>query len=229
MQDRPLRIALVGDFNPEVTAHRAIPLALEQSARDLDIQVEPVWTGSETLADAATLDADGIWCVPASPYRSTQGALNAIRFARENGVPFLGTCGGFQHAVLEIARNVLGWDDAVHAETDPDSGRAVIVPLACSLVEQSGGIRLLPDSKIAEAYGSESITEEYHCRYGMAADVQETLSGIGVRFVAWDDQGDVRGIEMEGHPFFVATLFQHERAVLKGRLTPLVTAFLAAV
>lgn len=64
-----------------------------------------------------------------------EGALIAIRYARENSIPFLGTCGGFQHAILEYARNVLGWSDAAHAETDT-TGRMVIAPLTCSLVEK---------------------------------------------------------------------------------------------
>jgi len=64
---------------------------------------------------------DGFWCVPASPYRDIDGALRAIRFAREQRRPFLGTCGGFQHAVLEYARNVLGWADAEHGELAPNA------------------------------------------------------------------------------------------------------------
>jgi len=225
MQPHSVRIALVGDFSNEVTAHRAIPIAIAQVASEIGIEAEAVWMGTETL-EGRTIEADGIWCVPASPYRSTDGALSAIRFARENGIPFLGTCGGFQHAVLEFARSVLQWPDAVHAEMDPDTGRAVIVPLACSLVEQSGRVRLLPGTKIEAAYGSEWISEEYHCRYGIAEEVQEAICAAGMRISALDQQGDVRGIELESHPFFVATLFQHERAALRGEPVPLVRAFL---
>jgi Glutamine amidotransferase class-I len=82
------------------------------------------------------------------------GALLAIRYAREHRVPFLGTCGGFQHAVLEYARDVLGWADAEHAETAPGASRAVISPLACALVEALGTIRLVPGTRIAPALSS---------------------------------------------------------------------------
>src|SRR5205809_607084 len=75
----------------------------------------------------------GIWCVPGSPYRSMDGALRANRFARENGRPFLGTCGGFQHAIIESLRNVAGLKHADHAESNPDAKMPVIVRLACSL------------------------------------------------------------------------------------------------
>src|SRR4051812_17640415 len=118
-----VRIALVGDFDPVVTAHRAIPEALALSARRLGVDAAPEWVRTDAIDPAAPELAGvaGIWCVPASPYASTAGALAAIRFARESPLPFLGTCGGFQHAVLEYARNVLRLRDADHAETTPDA------------------------------------------------------------------------------------------------------------
>ena len=103
----------------------------------------------EIVAATRVFGFSGLWCVPTSPYRSMEGALLAIRYARESGVPFLGTCGGFQHAVIEYARNVLGWADAEHAETAPDAARAVISLLECPLVETSGVVRFVPGSRIA--------------------------------------------------------------------------------
>ena len=131
-----LAIALIGDRDDAVTAHRAIPKALALAAEATGVDLRPAWVATDGInADADLAGYDGFWCVPASPYRSMDGALRAIRFARTHDKPFLGTCGGFQHAVVEYARNVLGWADADHAETAPDAARAVIVPLACSLVE----------------------------------------------------------------------------------------------
>src|SRR5271167_227631 len=102
-----LRIALIGDYNSHAIGHQAIPEALRLSGEKLRQDVEGVWTHTASLTNARVqlADFDGIWCVPASPYANTQGALDAIRFARESGRPFLGTCGGFQHAAIEYARN----------------------------------------------------------------------------------------------------------------------------
>jgi CTP synthase (UTP-ammonia lyase) len=102
-----LRVALIGDYDPSVIAHQAIPEALRLSA-DSGHSVEGVWihTGSISNAKFQLGDFDGVWCVPASPYANMDGALEAIRFARESRRPFLGTCGGFQHALIEYARNV---------------------------------------------------------------------------------------------------------------------------
>lgn len=105
-----IRIGLVGDYDPAVSAHRAIPIALELAGNSLDRTVDSRWLPTEQIRERSSVsEVDGIWCVPASPYRSMERALSAIRYAREPGVPFLGTCGGFQHAVLEYARNGLGW------------------------------------------------------------------------------------------------------------------------
>ena len=135
---KTVRIALVGDFDPSVPAHQAIPQALRLSAGRLGVTVAPVWVHTSTVGpEVATQFAEfaGIWCVPASPYANTDGALAAIRFARESGRPFLGTCGGFQHVLLEYARNVLGHGEADHAETSPDAAMPLISRLSCSLVE----------------------------------------------------------------------------------------------
>lgn len=187
------------------------------------------WVPTEQITNKKRVsDFDGLWCVPASPYRNMEGALLAIRYAREHLVPFLGTCGGFQHAVLEYARNVLGWADAEHAETSPDASRAVISPLACSLVEAVGTVRLLPGTRIAQAYGSEETTEGYRCSYGLNPEFRNALLSGPMRASADDDTGEVRAVELDGHPFFVATLFQPERAALKNNSAPLVNAFLKA-
>jgi len=222
-------IGLVGDCDAGVTAHQAIPRALALAASALGAPLESRWLPTETIdGDALLAPFDALWCVPASPYRSMAGALRAIRFARQRPLPFLGTCGGFQHAVVEYARNVLGWADAEHAETAPDAARPVIAPLACSLVEITNKVRLLPGSRIAAAYGATEATEGYHCRYGLNEAFRETLVSGALRVTAEDEAGDIRALELEGHPFFVATLFQPERAALTGRLPPLVAAFVRA-
>lgn len=221
-----LRIALVGDYNADVIAHQAIPLAIDDAAAVLELTVEYHWLPTQEIKSAEDLaNYNGIWLVPASPYQNMEGALTAVRYARENSVPFLGTCGGFQHAILEYARNVMGWQDAAHAETDTE-GRMVIAPLTCSLVEKTDTIELRANTLIARAYGRDSIEEGYHCNYGISPEFAAELDVQPLRVTGWDDNGDIRAVELVTHPFFVATLFQHERNALAGRPAPLVQAFL---
>jgi CTP synthase (UTP-ammonia lyase) len=219
-------VALVGDFNVSVIAHNAIPQALRLTG----IDITPVWVPTNTISDPESqlADFDGIWCVPASPYANTEGALNAIRYARERDRPFLGTCGGFQHALLEYARNVCGLREAANAETDPHAPLRLIAPLACSLVEKSDDI-LLSDGLLRRAYGHSRITEGYHCSYGLNRDYEALLFNGDLHVTARDLAGEVRGVELSGHPFFVATLFQPERRALHGETPPLVAAFVSAM
>ena len=224
-----LHLALIGDYNPDVIAHQAIPLALQQAAAALGLSVQVQWLDTDTLTCTSALHGfDGFWCVPASPYRDTEGALRAIRFAREQRRPFLGTCGGFQHAVLEYARNVLGLADAEHGELAPDAERAVITPLSCSLVEVNDTVRLAPYTRIAQAYASVDIHEGYRCRYGINPTFAGALLEGNLIPTGHDSAGDLRAVELLDHPFFVATLFQPERAALNGITPPLALALLKA-
>lgn len=252
---KTIRIGLIGDFNPQVTAHGAIPKALALAAQAVGAPVpdparteasatsragdrrspvgaiEPVWLATGRIVPQDTRQFAGfagLWCVPASPYASMEGALWAICFARENKLPFLGTCGGFQHALIEYARNALGLGDADHAETNPDGSSLIVTPLACSLVEQTGTVRLKAGSRIGRACG-ETITEGYHCRFGLNPAFQSQLEGGELEFTGWDEQGEVRAFELRSHPFFVATLFQPERSALTGAAHPLICAFLSAM
>lgn len=224
-----ISVALIGDYDPQVTAHQAIPVALALVAEQLDRQVQFEWLATDQIhADTPLNRFDGFWCVPASPYKSEQGALRAIRFAREQQRPFLGTCGGFQHAVLEFSRDVLGWMDAEHGETSPNAERAILSPLTCSLVEAIDSIHLLPGSLIAKAYETSEIQEGYRCRFGVNPQFEAELLKHQLQAVGRDSAGDLRAIELKDHRFFVATLFQPERAALKGQMPPLVRAFIEA-
>ena len=226
-----VRIALVGDYDPEVTAHIAIPRALALAAKAAECEPAPDWIATPELAHDAEQQLapyDAIWCVPASPYASMDGALNAIRFARETGRPFLGTCGGCQHALIEYARDVLGLSDADHAESNPETSLPLMVALECALVEATGTILLQPGTRAATLYGQREVVEAYHCRFGLNPHYEALLEGTNLRISGRDSGGEVRIVELEGHPFYVATLFQPERSAFKGHAHPLISAYVAA-
>jgi CTP synthase (UTP-ammonia lyase) len=224
-----IAIALIGNYDASILAHQAIPLALQMASRALDVEVRHEWVPSEEVTSAQRIAPfDGVWCTPGSPYRSMDGALLAIRHARESGIPFLGTCGGFQHAVVEYARNVLDWSDADHAESSPHATRAVIAPLACGLLNTAGDIRLLEGTRLAAAYRTTQIREEYLCSYGVNPEFTAALVAGPLRLAAVDTTGDIRGVELDGHPFYVATLCQPERAALRGQPAAIATAFVQA-
>ena len=235
------RLALIGDFNPDVVAHRAIPPALNLANQATGCAVTWDWIGSDTITDAPRQLAAyaGVWCVPASPYRNMDGALAAIRFARETKRPFLGTCGGFQHALIEFARNVANLTAADHAETAqgtchsigdiPREPELVITPLACSLVGQHENILFTPGSQMHRIFSGQTSREAYHCNYGVNALYRARLEAAGLRFSGFDREMQIRALELPSHPFFLGTLFQPERSALAGRSHPLIEAFVRTV
>lgn len=231
MPDAPV-IALVGDYSPEVIAHRAIPQALELANRALGTNVTWTWVRTRDLHDAPRdlANFSAVWVVPASPYENTAGALAAIRWAREAKRPLLGTCGGFQHMAIEFARDVAGLDGADHAESNPAGGTLVVTRLSCSLVEKSGDVHFIPGSRMQQIYGRSAADERYRCNYGLNPAHAAALAGAGMLFTAHDDNGEVRAAELPVamHPFFIGTLFQPERAALRGETPPLARALVAA-
>ncbi|PVZ82142.1 hypothetical protein C9426_30760 [Serratia sp. S1B] len=228
MSKSQIRLALIGDYQPTIVAHQAIPIAIQLTASHLDVDIQAQWIPTETLNNTAVLQGyDAIWVVPGSPYHHDDGVFMTICHAREQNIPFLGSCGGFQYAVVEYARNVMGWHDAGHAETD-NGGRLVIAPLSCSLVEKSGIIQLQPGTIIASVYGKQEIHESYHCNFGVNPEFVADLEKHPLLISGHDPEGDVRSIELPGHRFYAATLFQSERAALRGELSPLVIALIQA-
>jgi CTP synthase (UTP-ammonia lyase) len=226
-----VRIALVGDYQPESKAHQGAPRALALAGEALGIRVEGDWIHTSTLAADPSRQLEpyqGVWVVPGSPYANTAGVIRAIRVTRTSGRPFLGTCGGFQHAILECAEALWGVGSPAHAEIDPNASNPVVAPLSCSLVEKHGEVFFVAGSRLAAFYGMPSAVEGYHCSYGLNAAYAGHLNDGPLRVSARDGEGDVRAAELDGHPFFFGTLYQPERSALDGRRHPLITAFVQA-
>ncbi|MFJ4189126.1 hypothetical protein [Kitasatospora sp. NPDC089509] len=223
------RIALVGDRSPAVRSHARIPGLLDALAERDQLVLDAYWIPTEDAEAPGALDGfDAVWLLPGSPYRSEAGALAAIRTAREERIPFLGTCAGFQHAVLEFARDVCGLADTVHGEQDPEREQQVIVPLACSLVGHEGAVVITPDTLAERALGTSRSLERYHCNYGLNADYLDRLRAHGLRFSGADESDQVRILELPGHPFFLASLFQPELSGDGTRAHPMIRALAAA-
>jgi CTP synthase (UTP-ammonia lyase) len=226
-----IKILLIGDRSESVLAHQAIPKALELAARPTRSTFDLEWVPTASIhsaADIANKNPRAIWCVPGSPYAHMEGALTAIRFAREENIPFLGTCGGFQHALIEYAGNVLKIRDADHEESNPGATSPIIAKLSCALVEKSETLMLAKDSKLRAIYDFPNATEPYHCSYGINPDFQSRLADSNLTFTAFNSSNHPRAFELKNHPFFIATLFQPERSALANQTHPLITAFVLA-
>jgi CTP synthase (UTP-ammonia lyase) len=227
---RPPRVALVGDRSGSVQAHAKIPVIIDAMAGPAGPAIEVYWLRSTAIGGPGDVAGfDGVWVIPGSPYQNTDGALAAIRAARTGRIPLLGTCGGFQHLLLEFARDVCGLTAAENTEQNPDAAEPLLVPLECSLLGEESGVVIMPGTVAADAMGPGPTTERYFCRYGLNADYLEILENHGLVFSGRDASGDVRVAELPDHPFFVASLFQPELSSDPTWVHPLITAFASAV
>jgi len=237
-----VRIGILGDFNPEFRSHHATDDALQHAAATLELKLESQWiptpsvlqpTGQEMLESF-----DGLWASPGSPYKSMEGMLQGIEFARRRDWPFLGTCGGFQYALIEFARNLLGITDADTAENNSGSKSIIIYPVACAVPNRAQGapklsglvpeIRLRPGSYLQSFYGKDSVTEEFFCNFEVNPDFEWITMEAGFPIVARGPQGEIRAIESPTHRFYIATLFQPQLSSKPGKPHPLVMAFVQA-
>lgn len=223
-----MKIGLIGDFNQDVTAHQAIPMAIELAAKDQFKDIEVQWIRTTEILVTDLRQYAGLWCVPASPYADMEKVLQAIRFARTKNVPFLGTCGGYQHAALEFARNALGFSHADNAEVNPATDMPLISSLVCKLIEVSGGISLQANSRVAGIYGQNTVSEEYRCGFGVNRDYLNLFDDSSMKFTGFDSEGDPRVLEIPANRFFLGTAFQPERSALRGESHPIIKSFLEA-
>jgi CTP synthase (UTP-ammonia lyase) len=222
----PIRIGIIGDFNPDYEVHRATNESIQHSAHTLGQPAEAVWLSTDKSQQYERFQ--GLICAPGSPYRSFEGALVGIRYAREHGVPFVGTCGGFQHLVIEYARNVMGFTDAAHAETDPYASRLVVTPLSCSLVGKTMEVTITPDTQAARVFRGLRSTEAFYCNFGLNPAYGDELQTAGLRISGRDQNGEARIVELPAHPFFIGTLFVPQARSTVSAPHPLILEFCRA-
>ena len=217
-------IRVLGDRNPSYPTHRELDAALA-----LMTGCEARWYPSDAPGAADLRGVDGLWAPPGTPYRDDGAVLAAIRTAREQGVPFLATCGGFQYAAVEFARNAAAMQDAAHAETDPSAPRAVVSRLSCSLVAQTRTVTPVAGTRLASIVGTAPFEGSHWCNYGVSPEFLPALRRAGLVESAHAPDAGLEAFELPGHPFFVATLFQPQMGTTQRHaLHPLIAAFLEA-
>lgn len=226
---KTVSIAIIGEYSPDYRPHASTNSAITHSAAQLDLQVNADWISTDDIGDTLFETHSGIWVAPGSPYRNLGKTLDAIRHARENDVPCFGTCGGFQHMVIEYARNVLGFVDAQHAEYDPYASNLFVSKLDCSLAGRRMTLQFTAGSRVSMIYGSCQATEEYYCNFGIDLAQLARLKCGPLQIVGSDEEGEVRVIDLPNHPFYLGTLFVPQTRSTESNPHPLVTAFLQAV
>ncbi|MDL2320266.1 CTP synthase [Alistipes sp. OttesenSCG-928-B03] len=237
-----VQIALVGKYTELPDAYKSIVEAFVHAGASNNVKVKLQYIKSEKITDENAANVlkgmCGVLVAPGFGQRGVEGKIAAVRYARENNVPFFGVCLGMQCAVIEFARNVLGYADANSTEMANDTPYPVI-----DLMEDQKGVldkggtmrlgaypcQLAKGSKVHKAYGQELIAERHRHRYefnnNYTADfVRAGLKPVGVN----PDTGLVEVVELENHPWFIATQYHPEYKSTVRNPHPLFVSFVAA-
>ena len=238
-----VRIAVVGKYTDFVDSYKSVQEALIHGGIANDVGVDIDWVSSDTFTDRATArrilaEHDGLLVPGGFGVRGVEGMVDAIRAAREDGVPFFGICLGMQTAIIEFARNVCGLDDSHSSEFAPECDNAVISLMESQQhVTDMGGTmrlgaypcRLTRGSRAAEVYGVAEVSERHRHRYEVSNGYRDMFTEHGLRLSGLSPDGQlVEIVELPTHPWFIGCQFHPELQSRPTRPHPLFAGFVAA-
>ena len=240
--NKEVTIALVGKYTQLHDAYLSVVEALKHGGIASHANVHLKWVDSELVTEENVAeylsDVDGVLVPGGFGNRGIEGMITAIRYARENKIPFLGLCLGMQLTIVEYARNVLGYHDAHSIEMNPNTMHPVIalMPDQDGIEDIGGTLRLgaypcvLADgSKAQELYGEKEISERHRHRYEVNNDFRKALTENGMVLSGVSPDGRiVEMVELSDHPFYIATQAHPEFKSRPNRPHPLFRGLIAA-
>ncbi len=240
--NEPVEIALVGKYIELHDAYKSIVESFEHAGATNEVKVKIKWVVAEKVtrktADNLLKNVNGILVAPGFGLRGVEGKIQAVKYARENQIPFLGICLGMQCAVIEFARNVLNLQDAHSTEMLPTTPHPVIdiMEEQKSITNMGGTMRLgsypckiNKNSNVFKAYNQDLINERHRHRYEFNNAYQEEYEKAGMRATGINpDSNLVEIIEIEKHPWFVGVQFHPEYKSTVLNPHPLFVSFVAA-
>jgi CTP synthase len=237
-----VRVAVVGKYIKLQDSYLSVIEALEHAGGTHGVHVEIDWVDAEDLTDPVSTEkrlagAVGVLVLPGFGDRGTEGKIEAARYARETGTPYLGLCLGMQIAVVEFARHVVGLEKANSTEFDPESPHPVIDIMPDQVGVQMGGTMRLgrypckiePGTLASKVYGTDFVNERHRHRYEVNNGYRDALARAGMVFSGTSPDGRLVEIaELKGHTFFVGSQFHPEFKSRPLRPHPLFRGFVEA-
>lgn len=239
-----VKIAVVGKYVELPDAYISVTEALHHAGIYNSTEVKIKWVNAEEIEKEGTDLSDvfagckGILVPGGFGDRGVEGKISAIKYARENKIPFLGLCLGMQCSVIEFARHVCGMEDAHSSEFNPETNHPVIALMSSQVnVEDKGGTmrlgsypcKVTPGTKTYEAYGSELIHERHRHRFEFNNEFKQELTDAGLVIAGvCPDNGLVEIVEVKDHPWFVASQFHPELKSRPNNPQPLFRDFVKA-
>jgi CTP synthase len=240
--EKSVKVAIVGKYVKLQDAYLSVVEALGHAGGTHGVKVDIDWIDAEDLTGTEASrqrlgGAAGVLVLPGFGDRGTEGKIEAARYARETGIPYLGLCLGMQIAVVEFARHVVGLDKANSTEFDPESPHPVIDIMPDQVgVDMGGTMRLghypckiRPDTLAAKVYREDLVQERHRHRYEVNNGYRDALTGAGMVFSGTSPDGRlVEMAELSHHPFFIGSQFHPEFKSRPLRPHPLFRGFVAA-
>jgi CTP synthase len=236
-----VEIAIVGKYVDLPDAYLSVVEAVRHGGLEHGVQVDLRWVAADDVerdGTAALQGVDGVIVPGGFGVRGVDGKVDAIRFAREDEVPFLGLCLGLQCAVIEFARDVAGLDGAHSHEFDPATPHPVIALMLDQqdVTDKGGTMRLgaypadlVEGSRVRELYGEARIMERHRHRFEVNNAYRDRLAALGMRWSGTSPDGQlVEFLELADHPFFVATQAHPELRSRPNRPHPLFAGLVGA-
>lgn len=237
-----VEVALVGKYTELPDAYKSINESFIHAGAMNHCKVKVHYVPAEQVTDANAAEllggVSGIFVAPGSGVRGFEGKVAAVRYARENNIPFFGVGLGMQASIVEFARNVLGMKDAQSRELDPQTKSPVIdlMEEQKKATEKGSTMRLggypcalKSGSKAAKAYGTETVVERHRHRYEFNTAVLPQFEAAGMEATGVNPEtGLVEVLELKNHPWFVAVMYNPEYKSTVSTPAPLFVAFVAA-
>ena len=241
--EKTVQIAIVGKYTELEDSYLSIVESLKHGGIPKRVKIAFKWINAEKLEEEESIEplfreVQGILVPGGFGARGIEGKIRAIRFARENRIPFLGLCLGMQCAVIEFARNVCRMKGANSSEFDPETKFPVIdlIPEQRGITEKGGTMRLgaypckiKKDTLLYKAYGKDEVMERHRHRYELNNDFRKELGEAGLVFSGVYETADlVEVVELPEHPWFLATQYHPEFKSRPNRPHPLFAGFVSA-
>ncbi|SIN58924.1 CTP synthase, PyrG [Mycobacteroides abscessus subsp. abscessus] len=240
--DGKITIGLVGKYVSLQDAYLSVVESLKHAGYPFKKDIEVKWIDSSEVTDENVAEilaeVDGILVPGGFGFRASEGKISAIKYARENNVPYFGICLGMQLATVEFARNVIGLDDAHSAELDPNTPHPIIdlLPEQKDIEDLGGTLRLglypchIKEGTLANSiYNETEIEERHRHRYEFNNEYREQLEANGMVFSGTSPDGRlVEMVEIPSNDFFVACQFHPEFLSRPNRPQPIFKAFIEA-
>ena len=222
------KIGIYGKYEPGRDARKTIGPSLEHAAGVLGIMVDYEWIDNDQISGDCLKDFDAAFIAPGNADEDTSGILAIIKKAREDHIPCIGTCGGFQRMLTEYAANVMGYENLAHGENDPDAVDPLFSELQCRISSTFNKVLIKKGSKAYELYQADAVLEAYYCHYGLNPKYENDFIQSGITISGTDADRVARIVELADHPFFMGTLFVPQVSSTRENPHPVITGFLDA-